>query len=145
MINSDNYVKVLTEMIKSETSDGEILTNNYILSLEKSLSDIEKITFIRSMVTFIILCDRRVNTNNTPVINDRRKAYTGEDTDDDSNDELNKKEMIQLKTWIIKSIFITVVVVCLLSIVTLIYISSSGVNLPMFNSLKEIYNAIFND
>ena len=143
--NIEKYKKIIIQMKDNEKNDADtVVTNDYIGFIFDKLSSSIKIELIRLLITSdpVYIVDRRVSTNKD-YITEKRTATAPVENNDEEIEDLNKTELIKLKTWLIKAIFLTIVGVAIITLFIIVILGAYGYSIPMTSEIKDIFNAIF--
>ena len=140
-----NYQKIIVQMKASEQSNlDKTITNDYISSLLNKLSSDGKLALIRSLIdtSHLYRDDAGTATGANPV---HSAAACPIVDGDEEIEDLNKTELIKLKTWLIKAIFLTMVTVAIIVLFIIGILGVYGYSMPMMGEIKDIFNAIFSE
>ncbi len=153
-------IMILVQMLKSETQSEHNTTEKntndaYIASFVKELDDPDLVSFVRFLFQYTMESGACVETAPASIAPAQKEpvcehfetcAHTQTVHDETKDiDDLNTKEMIKLKTWVIKWAFIFVGVMAVLIAAISLYILTSGKDFSIVDTLVEMYKTVFLD
>lgn len=135
------------KQLGAEEYDGKIYEN--ILSIFNTLTTTEKRTLLRGLINicFIVedrvLVDKEALTELKDTIDSTKQKMVNSKTD---IEEFNKKELIKLKSWLVKVVSTIVLIFLGLSFLLVIFLKDdASSSFHIFKTLSDIFGVIFGD